>query len=209
MHGRPRRSAGFTLLELVVALALSAGVIALAVQLYQTVVRAGDALTGGQRDWTAEQFLRAQLLAADDALNKRFETVLGESDRLSFLTRKSAQFGEDSLPVLATYTIVSGTAVRYAEVALPPWWTERTRDALIADRLRELETIHAWRDVLLPQITAATFSYWDGKFQQWANRWPDKDKLPAIVRLEVQSLGETKRLVMETRALSFSLSSGS
>ncbi|MBI3706781.1 MAG: hypothetical protein HY246_03740 [Proteobacteria bacterium] len=209
MRASPASAAGFTLFELIIAVALSAAVIVLGVQLYQTVVRAGDAMARGQRDWSAEQFVRGQLLAADRELNQRFKTVLADDGQLSFVTRKSAQFGEDSPPVLATYTVSSGTAIRYSEIALPPWWDDGVRSSIVGDRLRDLDRPNAWKGQLLADMSTASFSYWDNERQRWVDRWSNKENLPVLVRLEIRKFGETRQFVMETKALSFSLSSGS
>ena len=208
MRANSGSAAGFTLFELIIAIALSAAVIVLSVQLYRTVIRAGDTLTRGQRDWTAEQFMRGQLISVDREFNQRFKSVLAEDDRLSFITRKSAQFGEDSPPVLVTYTIASGNAVGYAEIALPPWWDDRMPSGIVPERLRDLDGPKVWKGMLMPEISTASFSYWDTEKQRWIARWYDKEKLPALVRLELRKFGEIRQFVMETKALSFSLSSG-
>ena len=206
-----RGAAGFTLLELLVALTLAAAVVVLAVTLKQTVLRAGMSLEAGHRDWAAEQFLRAQLRATDEALNRTFGLVVAQSGQLSFVTRKSAQYGNMDVPVLATYHISpSGRALDYYEIRLPPWWRANERELkwLLSARDRA-EGPGTWRSTVLADIDTAKFYFWDSFRQTWVENWTVTTRLPRLLRLKARRFGAEMDMILETEALSYSLSSGS
>ena len=205
-----RRSAGFTILELLVALTLAAAVVALAVTLKQTVLRAGVSLEAGHRDWATEQFLRSQLWAADEALNKEFGLVVSERSQLSFVTRKSAQYGNTGVPVLATYRIVAGAqTLEYYEIRLPPWWRASAAELKwLVSAPDGGERPETWRSTVFSDIDIATFSFWDSSRQSWVENWTDTTRLPRLLRLEARRFGGEVDMILESEALSYSLSSG-
>lgn len=181
MTGRIRRHRGFTLMEVVIAMALSALVVMMAVGLYSTVQRAGTSIVSAQRVWIAQQFLRGQLANQDQTLNKTFNLVRFERDRLTFVTRKSALYGHDGPPVVAFYRIDHGE-LRYREVPLPPWWKLEDRESQFdLERLRGSPT--AYEGALFAIPANGGFNRWDRDSRDWVERWTDESALPPLVRL--------------------------
>lgn len=195
-----RRIRGFTLLELIVAMALSTLVVGLAVGLYATVQRAGGSIVSAQRDWVALQFLRTQLAHQDRTLNKTLGLVRMERDRLAFVTRKSAQFGIDGPPVLALYRL-DGGQLAYREVALPAWWGLKDRESQFDfDRLREERD--AFEGAMFAASGDAAFAYWDEAAREWREQLRGQDALPRVVRLlgKHDAAMETSGLAPNSRA---------
>lgn len=212
MRGAPAqyRPGGFTLLEVLVALAISALLIFLTVSLYQTVLRAGETLRAGHRAWVAEQFLRAQAYESDPELVKRFGVMRGGIEAFSFITRKSAQFGDYGPPVFVTYRYDQATrALVYDEVPMPGWWNAKPGDFHFTyDDLRYASGDQVWHDSLFTDLAAVRFSYWDEEHDRWVDDLNTTSKLPAAVRIATTGpLGRT--IVLENGASSSSSSSGS
>ena len=194
-----------------VSLTISAALIVLTVQIYQTVVRAGKGMEGGQRDWVAEQFVRGQFRAADIELNAKFGLVQGDDHLFSFATRKSAQFGNEDVPVIATYRYhgIDGE-LSYHEVTMPPWWSQSFTHAFASvSRLREKRGEGTWDTVVFSDVDSVRFSYWNSEDENWTTQWRDKENLPPLVRLEIARFNNKTELVLETVALSFSSRFGS
>ena len=204
-----KASTGFTLLELLVALTLAAAVIVLAVNLKQIAIKGAASVPLALRNWSVEQFMRSQVRMADSDLMALFELVEANPDHVAFISRRSAQFGEEA-PVLVTYTFnATYRSIAYRELLLPPWWTEAARTS--PDRVvlkRRLDDQVAWEGELLSGVDIAAFSYWDESRQAWTQQWDQPDRLPPLIELTISRLGQTKRIVLETEGLSFSLSSG-
>ena len=86
------RKAGFTLIEVLVTLAISTAIVLLVTRVWQSVNQAGVILSSQGADWNAERFLRKQLLLAltEPNATRLFE---GSDDELMFVTRMSAAGG--------------------------------------------------------------------------------------------------------------------
>ena len=202
---------GFTLLELLVSITISAALIVLTVQIYQTVVRAGKGMEGGQRDWVAEQFVRGQFRAADMEINANFGLIQAERHVFSFATRKSAQYGNEDVPIIATYRYqrINGQ-LSYHEVTVPPWWNENYHQPFSSvSRLREKRGEGTWDAVVFGDVESAQFSYWNPEDENWTTTWHDHENLPPLVKLEFARFNNRTELVLETTALSFSSRYGS
>ena len=207
---RTGRQDGFTLLEVLVALGISALIIFLAVTLYQTVLRAGETVRGGHRVWVAEQFLRAQAYEADPELVKRFGVMRGGVESFSFVTHKSAQFGDNGPPMFVTYRYDQAThALVYDEVPMPGWWRAKPGDFHFTyDDLRYAAGDEVWHDTLFSDLAAVRFSYWDGEHERWVDDLNTTTDLPLAVRLALSGpLART--IVLESAVSSLSSSSGS
>jgi len=204
------RDAGFTLMEVLIALAIGAGVIALGVALYQSVGRATQGGRSAERDWVTEQFLRRQAAAADRDLMSRLTLGRAQSGEFGFVTRRSAQWGEDGPPVLAVWRYQSLTGeLRYREAALPAWWPENRPLSVEYAQLASAAERGVWEGRIYSDVASLRFSYWNERLLSWDSDNPDPASLAPVVRLEMSRAGSRRVYAFETRgASSFSSSSG-
>jgi prepilin-type N-terminal cleavage/methylation domain-containing protein len=207
----PRRDqAGFTLLEVLVALAISAMLIAITVQLYRTVLQAGETVKSGQSSWVAEQFLRGQAYTADSALGSHFNLVHATTESYSFVTHKSVQYGENGPPVFVTYRYdPTAGALVYDEVPMPGWWRAQPGDYRFTyDDLRVATGELVWHGSLFANLTGVQFSYWDEEHKKWLSSLIGSANMPPAVKVTLEGL-TTREIVLENGVSSLSSSSGS
>ena len=203
--------AGFTLIEVLIALTIAAITIGVGVALYQSVGRATQGGRVAERDWVTEQFLRRQAAEADRDLQTRLSLGRESSTEFGFVTRRSAQWGERGPPVLAVwrYDAITG-ALDYREAALPPWWPEDRNVQLV--EYGELATIAergVWQGRIFSDVARLKFTYWDERRKIWQSEDTDPSALAPVVRLEIAHAGTERTYAFETRgASSFSSSSG-
>jgi prepilin-type N-terminal cleavage/methylation domain-containing protein len=206
-----RGQAGFTLMEVLIVLTLACGAIILGVALDRTVGRATQGGRAAEHDWVTEQFLRRQAIEAQRPDPPAPIITRERAHEFGFVTRRSAQWGEDGPPVLAVWRYDSGQGVlRYREAALPPWWPEDRPSTLPDyDALADTQDRGVWEGRIFSDIDKLEFSYWDERRRVWDAENPDSTALTPIVRLKIDR-GSTERVFsFATRgALSFSLSSG-
>ncbi len=189
--------AGFTLVEVLVTLAISTGIVLLVTRVWQSVNQAGVILSSQGADWNAERFLRKQLLLALTEPNaaRLFE---GGEDELMFVTRMSAAAGGEGAPVLAYYRYdAASRSLTYQERVAPPLWESagelrpaRYRNDFSAERARAA-TLFAGLDV-------ARFAYHSVDAREtWRDAWRDRPVAPRLLRLELVRAGQEKKIVME------------
>jgi len=154
-------SSGFTLLELLVVVVLSAALVALLGLVYRQVQQAGEALTSVESDWQVQMFLRRQLVARDERFDALALTT-GESTRLRLVTRYSAAYAMAGPPVLAHYEFEPNQErLVYRETPLPPWWLEgQTPAEFRALALAEASRAQQPR-TMLEGVAALRFEYGD------------------------------------------------
>jgi prepilin-type N-terminal cleavage/methylation domain-containing protein len=119
---RPARPArGFTLIETLVVLTISVGLVALMAALYRAVAQAAVALRGGNPEWALQITLREQL--ANGVGGPKRTWLGGDRGELTFLTWKGRAAGFAGPPVVAQYICdAAANEMQYREAALPPWW---------------------------------------------------------------------------------------
>jgi len=202
------RRRGFTLLEVLVALALTLAVALAAGDLYRSVLRVATASSGLDVRWARENFARTQLATAERQRTEATALFVGEAERLVFITARSARHGFDGPPALVTYRFDPGARrVRYAEFALPPWW-DRDEDAL----RRELSDRRAagsagYRATLVDDVDGWRFSYWDEGDERWKAQWRAA-AMPAAIRATWRRRGQAREWLLPVGALYWSTSSG-
>jgi prepilin-type N-terminal cleavage/methylation domain-containing protein len=115
---------GFTLIETLVVLLISAGLIVTMALLYRTVAHAALALEGDDKDWKTHILLRQQLRYSFTLPDPGQRTLAGETTRLSFLTWYGRINQFDGRPVIANYHYdPAKRMLYYRELDLPAWWT--------------------------------------------------------------------------------------
>ncbi len=118
---RRSTSHGFTLIETLVVMVISVGLVVIVALLFRSVGHAAVALKGGNPEWSVQTLLREQL--AHGLKPADHVWLSGDGAELSFLTWKSRSSGLDGKPVIVQYQYNPGTrALTYREASLPPWW---------------------------------------------------------------------------------------
>jgi len=189
-----RRAAGFTLLEMVVALTLLAVMLALLFAGLRTGIRAWDAGTG--RGDRADQalltwsFVRRELNAAFPWRFKDPQAVRlafrGERERLRFVSMRPAQFG--------------GGGLAFVAFAYEPDRSAAGRGRLVMQRADAQSAAtdfaavdEAERFALLEGVEGVRFAYFgaetDTAQPAWSEHWDFAQRLPSHVRLEVTLAG--------------------
>jgi len=201
-------ASGFTLLEVLVALTISTALVLLGLSIFRTVGQATMRASTSGRDWTTELFLRRQLAEADFTLSQRFALVRTEADRFSFVSRRSAQFGELGPPALVTWWFDAATRnLRYRETMLPAWWAGDAARGLSYDEITSDSSLPGFECVIFSDVSLPHFRYWNAGLRTWDRDSADYSTMPERIRLELTRTQGPERYVFETRKGSFSFSS--
>lgn len=200
-----RRDRGFSLLELLVVVTISAGLIILLSLLYRNIRFTGEALRSTESDGTVELFMRKQLLYRDE----RFDALglfQGAPDDVRFITRFSARYGNAGPPVYAHYRYDGNDSLLvYEEVDMPPWWIDDADIRLDSVNLEYKLLDEAWKTTVFKAIGGFSFYYRGAADPDWRDSWRSLDSVPRLVKMDYSRLGQQTTLVMETQGLSFSL----
>jgi prepilin-type N-terminal cleavage/methylation domain-containing protein len=209
---RPRhRNNGFTLIETLIAVAIGSFVIAVAVSLQRTVVRAGESLSSGETDWTAEQFVRRQFWESDETLAQKFSLKDGDTDHFSFVTHRSARFGMNGAPVLATYYYDQRDRVlRYRETTLPNFWSAAPDSHRLSYDYLETRSDDdgTWAGVLFTGIDHVDFRFWNGSTREWQSDLRDLSKSLSVVQIRLEGSRGSRELTLALGGSSSSSLSG-
>ncbi len=183
----PALARGFTLLELVVALALAAVMLTLLLGALRLGTRAWDAVE--QRtvrlhdNHLATRFIVRQLEQARPVLlrepnGEQWVGFAGEPGALQFIAPLASHAGTGGLYRLSLDTVTTGDETQRLELSYKLFQTERW-ERYGTDTLRTI--------VLYDALTAVDISYFGAPEPQaparWLSRWHDKEKLPQLVRL--------------------------
>ncbi len=203
------REGGFTLVEMLVALAISTAAIALAVAVSRIVTRATQSVRSTERDWVTEQFVREQFSEADQSLTETLSLARSETERFSFVTRRSALYGVNGPPVLASYWYEDAShSLQYREAALPAWWpADQARRQISYDQLATGVETPVWRGTALSNVSSVNLSYWNAEARIWERQNANHERMPRIVRIRLSRFGETRDIALEASAVSSSSSS--
>ena len=194
-----RGARGFTLIEVLVTLAISTAIVLLVTRVWQSVNQAGIILSSQGADWNAEKFLRKQLLLAltDPMTTRLFD---GRADELMFVTRVSAAAGGEGPPVIAYYRYdPASLSLTYQERIAPPVWTSAFAEDLRPARFRgEFSHQRARAVTLFAGLDEARFGYHSvDSRERWGDAWRDRPIAPRLLRLELARAGQEKAIVMD------------
>jgi prepilin-type N-terminal cleavage/methylation domain-containing protein len=203
-----KRQAGFTLIEVIVALAIGGAVIATAVALQQTVLRTGRQLESSDRTWTAEQFLRSQVgaMAAGSDGSGFFRL---RDDELILVTARSARFGYGTPAVAVRYRFeAGGQRLSYTEAPLPPAWDDPDRLDRFQSRFVTGSAVdQTWSATVFDNLDGGRFEVWDKQEARWRRPNGTLAEPPAAIRLSVRDLSGARRIMLDSgESSSFSFS---
>jgi len=122
-HSHP--GAGFTLIETLVVLVISVGLVILMAALFRQVGHATLALGGDQEEFGFQQLVRDQLGNTLALPGDSVARLNGDAESIRFLTWKSRRLGFDGKPVVVEYRLEPKTrTIIYREADLPAWWSD-------------------------------------------------------------------------------------
>lgn len=195
------RLRGFTLIEILVVLAICVGLVALMAGLYRAVGRSALALRSGGQEWAMQRHLRDQLSHLFVVPRIAGRSLEGGAAELTVYSWQSRSAGTSGMPVLAQYRYDESTrALYYQEQALPAWWPNADFDP---SRLR-----YQAREVtprkLLSGVEELSFRFLPADATEmhaglWRNAW-SQDGVPRLVELHFSRAGRGYTLWFETRS---------
>jgi prepilin-type N-terminal cleavage/methylation domain-containing protein len=137
MFARRRRlEKGFTLIETLVVLVISVGLVITMGLLFRAVAHTTLILRGSNDEWALQTRLREQLrhiltLPGEPPLS-------GDQKEVTFTTWKSQRDGHAGKPVIAQYRYEAAErSVYYRENELPAWWSKAPKFAEIRSQLAQ------------------------------------------------------------------------
>jgi len=197
------RAQGFTLLELIVVVVISAGLIAMLGLLYRQLIFTGEGLRSVDSDWNVQSFLRRQLLLRDSRF-AALQLFTGTPDELRFVSRYSARFASSGPPVVAHLQFdPNDDVLRYTETIMPPWWSDDLDAFSIRSLLDSQDQGSAFQVNLMSKLQHFELGYFDREANGWVDRWTAETDFPLLIRLRLQRLGTTMEWLISTQSLRF------
>jgi prepilin-type N-terminal cleavage/methylation domain-containing protein len=205
------RRAGFTLLEVIIALSILGALISTAVAVQDAVVSTGIRLSSGDREWTAERFLRAQVETLDAKTAEALDVGYFDNREIIFVTPRSGLYGEDGPPALVRYAFNSATrSLVYDETILPPLWDGAgSPSQFIADWRTGRSLPGSWSVTAFQGVERGTFFYWQADNQTWTEVWTKDKGTPTAIKVSLWTLTGRTDIIMETPGSSYFSSFGS
>ena len=190
---------GFTLIEILVVLVISVGLVITMGLLFRAVAHTTLILRGGNDEWALQSRLREQLrhvlTLPDEALFR------GDRNEVTFATWKSQRDGHTGKPVIVQYRHEPRErVVYYRESEFPAWWPTSPKFAEIRLRLEqtpETRLASGIEDLRFQFIAAEAVDFEPANLQ--AN-WQKTD-LPRILLLDFTRAARPYSLYLETRGL--------
>jgi general secretion pathway protein J len=192
---RMKSAAGFTLIELVVAMALLATMMVLLYSGLAFALRSWDAgEVNGRRTADrriGENFLRRELA---ELFPMRFKDPMvvkvafeGARERLRFVSSRPAGLTQGGLSLVGL-EVESGPLPREKHLVM--------RRAMPDDEAKDFGPLdHAERTVMIEDVESVQFAYFgsenDFSAPQWYDSWPYTERVPALVRLRIRSADST------------------
>ena len=187
---RPPRPAsparGFTLIEILVVLTLSLGMVLTVTQLYRATGRTLQSLRGIDREWQLQHSLRSQARALYLVTDTPQLRLYGDDRQLILPTWQSRRTGRDGPPVLARYRYDSSQrSLYYQEIPLPPPWADDPSQLDSQSLGQSLDQRHD--TLLLNGMEEARFEYLANaedfsSGRTWMNNWGSEQAQSAPLR---------------------------
>jgi type II secretion system protein J len=195
----PRPGQGFTLLEIMVALALLGMVVAAIYSSWSSIVRGSrvgnDAAAAAQRSRIAVQTLEEALTSARcfaaDVQYYAFMAENGSDAMLSFVSRlpksfpRGGRFGDFDVRRV-TFSLEPGPewgrqlVMRQNPILMNPDIDEQEHPVVLAKNVKDFE-----------------LEFWDGKSRDWLDEWTATNKLPLMVRITLRLTGDNSSQVVK------------
>jgi type II secretion system protein J len=187
--GQPRRARGFTLVEIMMAMAIFGLVLAAIYATWTLILKSktiGEAATAQvQRKRIAVRVIEEAIMStrsfAADLEHYGFVAENGENAMLSFVARlpksfpRSGRFGDFDVRRL-TFSVESGRNFGERELVL--------RQQPILMDLDEDEENHPL--VLAKGVREMTFEFWDMRENDWVDEWTQTNQLPKLVKVTLR-----------------------
>ncbi len=196
---------GFTLLELIVVVVISAGLVAMLGLLFRQLIFTGEGLRSVDSDWGVQLFLRRQLLLRDERF-AALQLFTGSPDELQFVSRYSARYASSGPPVVSRIQFDPNDGVlRYTETRMPPWWSDDLDAFSIRALLDSQDQGSLFQLDLMSRLQHFELGYFDREANSWVDRWSAETGFPLLIRLRLQRLGTTMEWLISTQSLRFPL----
>ncbi len=204
------RARGFTLVELMIAMAITATIGAMTVGSFAQIDRASQVARAQEERYEAARLALSRMAREvsmaflsqnydQTRFHERVTLLLGREDRILFSTMAHQRLYQD---------------VRESDQSIVEYTVEADPDTG-EDALYRREKVHlddepdrgGRKDLVATHVRGLTFSYWDQQRSEWAREWSTKDvahagALPSRVRFDLEMKladGRTERFVTEAR----------
>lgn len=198
------RYKGFTLIEIMVVLVISVGLVALMAGLYRAVGQSALALRSGQQEWLLQRQLRDQLPRLFGVTPSPLPPIYGRSTELYLTSWQSRAASGEGKPVIAYYRYDERErALYYYEQPLPPWWADAA-SMYNPDRLRsELRNSEPYK--LVTGIDTLEMFYLptdapDTRPERWLHEWK-QERPPILIQVRFSKAGRNYSIWFETRVI--------
>lgn len=208
---RAARAAGFTLLEVIIAMAITAAIGAMTLGAFRQVDRASE-IARSQGDRYAAARLALTRLARETSMaflsehydhtriRERPTVFMGKEDELLFATFAHQRLTRDARES-------DQAVVEYTVAADPDHGGEQALFRREKARIDEEPDRGGRRDLVADHVAGFRVQYWDAKRKDWVREWSTRSversgELPGRVRFELQvklADGRTEKLSTEAR----------
>lgn len=194
-----RRPRGFTLIEILVVLVISVGLVITMALLFRAVARTTVLLRGGNEEWLLQSQLREQLRHV--LIVPSEPPLSGNQKEVMFTTWRSQRDGHRGKPVIAQYRYeASEHTVYYRESEMPAWWPAPPKTAEIRRQLqkaRETRLVAAIDDLEFQFLATETG---DISVANPETNW-QKTEIPRVIQLSFTRAERRYNFYFETRGL--------
>ena len=193
------RHKGFSLVEMMVVMLISSGLVILLVKVFHSVDTASKILTESNYEKTFELFIRKQyLLSYNNA--ESVSLFKASSNELMFVSGNSISMSDLGRPVLAHYQYdLDDAMLTYSERGLPPWWNEDSKRKITQSGIDQFEKLIN-KEIIIKDIDNLAFSYPENNMMtriEWRNGWQHRNKIPSVIKITYQSNAQLEEILIE------------
>lgn len=190
---------GFSLVEMMVVMLISSGLVILLVKVFHSVDTASKILTESNYEKTFELFIRKQfLLSYNNA--ESVSLFKGNSNELMFVSANSIAMSDLGGPILAHYQYsLDDAELTYSEYRLPPWWDETSKRNITQSSIDQFEKLIN-KEVVIKGVDNLVFSYPEDNIMtriEWRNEWQHRNNIPVVIKITFQSNAQSEEILIE------------